>query len=95
MKLVYELKSTLAKYIHGKTQKFKQDLGSDKIYFEESIDGITCISTLPEDIYGVTHSYFSLKGYTLLKMKESVDKGKVFTIGRYGSTKFKARPKVK
>lgn len=94
MRLVYDLKRRAALSIHNKAKAIKEALGADKIYFEETIDGITCISTQPEDIYGVTKSYVSLKGSTLLKMEEQIKKGKVFSIGRYGSTKFIARPKV-
>jgi hypothetical protein len=94
IKLVYELKRRLALTIHNKVTKYKNQLNSDKIYFEETIDGITCISTQPEDIYGITKAYLSLKGVTLLKMKNHLEEGKVFTLGRYGSTKFKARPKI-
>lgn len=95
MKLIYDLKRRIALSIHNKAKSIKEALGSDKIYFEESIDGITCISTQPEDIYGITKSYLSLKGSTLLKMEDHIKRGKVFSIGRYGSTKFKARPKLK
>lgn len=94
IRLIYELKRKLSLSIHNRAVKFKNQLGSDKIYFEETIDGITCISKQPEDIYGITKSYLSLKGSTLIKMKEHLDEGKVFTLGRYGSTKFRAKPKI-
>lgn len=93
MMLVQEIRFRLTKQILEKADLRKKSLKVEKFYFDQPIDGIGSFKTEPIDLTGNSVSLIYMKGSTLRKILESIQKGDIYSWIEYKGSRCKIRPK--
>lgn len=93
MMLIQELRHRLTKQILDKAQLRKKVLKVDKFYFDKPIEGIESFKNLPLDTLGNTLTFDNMKGSTLRRILNSIEKGDIYSWIEYKGSRCKVRPK--
>lgn len=93
MNLEQELRYRLTKQILTKAEYRKKVLKIERFYFNQNIDGVESFYKIPLSAQGMPIPFANMKGKTLRKILDVIEKGDIYGWIEYKGSRCKIRPK--